>query len=70
MTMDSSGILINWNMGGLEDYAEAKQEKVKVGNQEGYLCIRCGEFSPYAEINQANNTFKCWSCRNGLGKNV
>ena len=42
------------------------QEKVKIGNEEGYVCIRCFDFYPYAELNQPNKTFKCWSCRNGF----
>lgn len=67
--------LISWNL-NFDDYYEdytyddsyydIPQAKVKVGHQEGYECIRCGEFYPYSEINQPDNTFKCWSCRNGL----
>lgn len=47
-----------------EDYKP--QEKVKCGNEEGYACIKCNEFYPFATLNQQNKTFKCWSCRNGL----
>jgi len=63
--------LIPWNLDFedyYEEYAGAPQTKVKIGNEEGYLCVGCDDFYPYAEINQTNNTFKCWSCRNGIGK--
>jgi hypothetical protein len=67
MSDSSGGILVNWNLGGIEDYVEEKQEqqeKVKMGTHEGYVCVKCNEFFPYAEINQNDNTFKCWACRN------
>lgn len=67
MSDDTGGILMNWDLGGIEDYVEEKQEKITIGTQEGYVCVKCQDFYPFAEINQANHTFKCWSCRNGLG---
>lgn len=30
----------------------------------GCTCDKCGEIYPYAEPNQSDGTFKCWSCRN------
>ena len=62
--------LIPWNVefDDYDEYSGAAQTKVKIGNEEKYLCVGCQDFFPFAELNQTNNTFKCWSCRNGLGK--
>lgn len=30
----------------------------------GCICDKCGELYPYAEPNQKDGSFKCWSCRN------
>lgn len=49
-----------------DDIEEEPQEKIKCGNEEGYLCVRCCEFYPFAELNMENKTFKCWMCRKGL----
>lgn len=49
-----------------EEFPEDIQAKVKCGNEEGYICVKCQNFYPYAELNQPNKTFKCWSCRNGM----
>ena len=62
--------LITWNL-SFDDYYDdsyydVPQAKIKVGHEEGYACIKCADFYPYAEINQPDKTFKCWSCRNGL----
>lgn len=35
-------------------------------NSSGMSCIKCKEFNQYAEPNQKDHTYKCWSCRNGL----
>lgn len=48
-----------------------KQTKVTRGNEEGYECISCSEFSPMAELNMPEGetepySFKCYSCRKGL----
>lgn len=43
---------------------EYEQKRVKCGNQEGYECVKCKGFYPFAEINCSNRTFKCWECRN------
>lgn len=32
-------------------------------SNEGCICIKCEEFNPYAEPNQIDGTFKCYSCR-------
>jgi hypothetical protein len=37
-------------------------ENNKLSN--GCTCNHCGEIFPYAEPNQKDNGFKCWSCRN------
>lgn len=29
----------------------------------GCFCSVCGQFSPFSEPNQSDNTFKCYSCR-------
>lgn len=29
----------------------------------GCVCLKCNELYPYAEPNQADGTFKCYSCR-------
>jgi hypothetical protein len=29
----------------------------------GFNCIKCQEFNKYAEPNQKDGTFKCYSCR-------
>jgi hypothetical protein len=52
-------------------YQVVKQNKVKIGNAEGYECTGCKDFYPMAELNQPENskectTFTCYSCRNGL----
>jgi len=48
----------------IDDYPViVKQTKVKTkGN--GLTCPKCGEIYPYAESNQPDGSFKCWSCRN------
>lgn len=30
----------------------------------GSTCVKCKEFNPYAEPNQKDGSFKCFSCRN------
>lgn len=44
------------------------QSKVSRGDEEGYECISCKIFCPYAELNYPlegiHNTFKCFTCRN------
>lgn len=47
-----------------------KQQKIKCGNEEGYECCSCQEFSPMAELNFPENqdekhSFKCFVCRKG-----
>ena len=40
-----------------------KKSKFKTkGN--GCTCTKCGEIFPFAEPNQPDDSFKCWSCRN------
>lgn len=67
---DQDTLFDAWNLNFAGDYDDCfldePQAKAKCGNQEGYHCVRCNDFFPYAEINQSNQTFKCWSCRNGL----
>lgn len=41
-----------------DDYA------VVVKKSKGCRCKKCGETYPYAEPNQQDGSFKCWSCRN------
>lgn len=48
-----------------------KQQKVQVGNAEGYECTDCKDFYPLAELNQPDNaneytSFTCYGCRKGL----
>jgi hypothetical protein len=31
---------------------------------EGCTCVKCKTFNPYAEPNQKDGSFKCYSCRN------
>jgi hypothetical protein len=37
---------------------------VKRSRKNGCTCKACGEIYPYAEPNQKDGSFKCWSCRN------
>ncbi len=37
---------------------------VKRRTKNGCTCKKCGEIYPYAEPNQKDGSFKCWSCRN------
>jgi len=37
---------------------------VIVRRSNGCTCKHCGEIYPYAEPNQRDGSFKCWSCRN------
>ena len=37
----------------------------KRSKNNGMVCCKCQDFCPYIEEpNQADGTFKCWSCRN------
>lgn len=50
---------------------EETQHKVKHGEEEGYECISCKDFHPYAILNfpdkeQSPTLFKCYCCRKGL----
>lgn len=40
-----------------------KKSKSKT-KRNGCTCPKCGEIYPYAEPNQPDGSFKCWSCRN------
>lgn len=40
-----------------DDYA------VVVRRNHTCICTQCGEIFPYAEPNQQDGSFKCWSCR-------
>ncbi len=49
----------------------SKQQKVKIGNEEGYECDKCKDFYPMAELNQPDGSdactnFTCYGCRKGL----
>lgn len=53
------------------DYDTPRQQKVVIGNSEGYECTDCKEFYPFAELNQPENaakfsSFTCFGCRKGL----
>ena len=34
-------------------------------NGEGMTCSKCNVYNEYAEANQGDGGFKCWSCRQG-----
>ena len=38
-------------------------EKPKTQDKDGRICINCKQFYPYAESNQPDGSFKCYSCR-------
>lgn len=55
------------------EYTEAlppRQHKVSKAGEEGYECISCGDFYPFAELNSPegdiHRQFKCYCCRKGL----
>lgn len=53
-----------WNDAGSgKGFVKPSQPKVTQGNLEGYRCKSCQEFYPMAELNQPDNTFKCYECR-------
>ena len=60
---------LDWNL-AFEGFTEGfdatqfdtQKEKSKA-KSEGCKCGWCGEFSPYAEPNQPDNSFKCYGCR-------
>ena len=47
------------------------QQKVMQGMEEGYECITCRDFYPFAALNYPENSqthfqFRCYCCRKGL----
>jgi formylmethanofuran dehydrogenase subunit E len=43
--------------------ADIAEEKTKKSKSNGCTCLKCGEIYPYAEPNQLDGSFKCYSCR-------
>jgi hypothetical protein len=48
----------------MEELAKETRRKEKEDRLDGLWCTSCGDFSTYAEPNQEDGTFVCWSCRN------
>jgi len=42
------------------DFSTEKKAEKK---SDGCICLKCNELYPYAEPNQKDGTFKCYSCR-------
>lgn len=63
-----------WEDDDAEDFSNAfdnKQQKICIGNAEGYKCTDCDCFYPMSELNQPEGsneftTFRCYGCRKGL----
>jgi hypothetical protein len=36
---------------------------LKITSKHGHSCVSCREYNEYAESNQRDGTFKCYSCR-------
>lgn len=47
-----------------DDYPVVVQKPKHKSNGNGCNCTKCGEAFPFAEPNQPDGSFKCWSCRN------
>lgn len=47
-----------------DDYPVIVKKSKTKSKGNGCVCPKCGELYPYAEPNQPDGSFKCWSCRN------
>lgn len=44
-------------------YSVDSEQKIKNNSQQGCTCKKCGNFNDYAEANQHDGSFVCFSCR-------
>lgn len=55
----------NYNpFGYIPPTVDESTEEIK-DDRDGCTCKKCKEFYPYAESNQKDKSFVCYSCRNG-----
>jgi hypothetical protein len=49
-----------------KDFISTDKEVITVPEMKacGSKCIKCGDYNPYAEVNQSDGTYKCYGCRN------
>lgn len=54
-----------WYTAGGDLTGEATQTVAKKKDKSGCSCKKCKDFNNFAEPNQDDGTFICWSCRHG-----